>query len=69
MIAAFNRAGFKTRSVNNVNDLIWGKLLINVGINALMAITRLKNGHLPDANGSFLHSTESNRVLSRTGFF
>jgi 2-dehydropantoate 2-reductase len=35
-----------------VNDLIWGKLIINVGINALTAITRLKNGRLPDMEGT-----------------
>jgi 2-dehydropantoate 2-reductase len=31
-----------------VEDLIWGKLIVNVGINPLTAITRLKNGRLPD---------------------
>ncbi len=54
IIAAFNGAGFKTRSVNNVDDLIWGKLIINVGINALTAITRLKNGRLPYISGTRL---------------
>jgi len=47
IVSIFNKAGFKTRSAKNVNDLIWGKLIINVGINALTAITRLKNGFLP----------------------
>ena len=47
VIHAFNKAGFRARSVNNINHLIWGKLIINVGINALSAITRLKNGRLP----------------------
>ena len=54
MVVAFNRAGFQTRSVNDVKDLIWGKLLINVGINALTAITRLKNGRLPELEGTRL---------------
>jgi len=39
-----NRAGFKTDVRDDVDSFIWGKLLINVGINALTAITRLKNG-------------------------
>lgn len=52
MVSAFNRAGFQTRSVERVNDLIWGKLIINVGINALTAITRLKNGRLPQFEGT-----------------
>ena len=57
--AAFNRAGFKTRSVDNVSDLIWGKLIINVGINALTAITRLKNGRLPQIRGTRLIMEEA----------
>ncbi len=52
IVSAFNEAGFETRTVDNVNDLIWGKLIINVGINALTAITRLKNGRLPEIEGT-----------------
>jgi 2-dehydropantoate 2-reductase len=59
MVDAFNRAGFQTRSVNNVKDLIWGKLIINVGINALTAITRLKNGRLPELDGTRLVMKEA----------
>ncbi|MBW2034693.1 MAG: 2-dehydropantoate 2-reductase [Deltaproteobacteria bacterium] len=51
IVSAFNAAGFDTRTVDNVNDLIWGKLIINVGINALTAIIRLKNGRLPEIEG------------------
>jgi 2-dehydropantoate 2-reductase len=47
--AALNRAGFNTDVTHNVMGLIWGKLLINVGINALTAITGLKNGQLLEA--------------------
>jgi 2-dehydropantoate 2-reductase len=50
--AAFNAAGFKTRTVAAVDNLIWSKLIVNVGINALAAITRLKNGRLPDLPGA-----------------
>jgi 2-dehydropantoate 2-reductase len=54
LVSAFGQAGFKTKSVDNVRDLIWGKLIINVGINALTAITRLKNGRLPEVPGTRL---------------
>jgi 2-dehydropantoate 2-reductase len=50
--AAFNAAGFVTRAVEEVDNLIWSKLIVNVGINALAAITRLKNGRLPDLAGT-----------------
>ena len=52
IVSAFNDAGFKTQSADNVNSLIWGKLIVNVGINALTAITRLKNGRLPEIGGT-----------------
>jgi 2-dehydropantoate 2-reductase len=54
LVSAFGRAGFKTKSVYNVSEHIWGKLIINVGINALTAITRLKNGRLPEVPGTRL---------------
>ncbi|MBA4393659.1 MAG: 2-dehydropantoate 2-reductase [Desulfobacca sp.] len=40
------RAGFVTQLVPKIENLIWSKLLINVGINALTALTRLPNGKL-----------------------
>lgn len=52
IVAAFRKAGFSARSADNVDDLIWGKLIINVGINALTAILRLKNGRLPELAGT-----------------
>ena len=54
LVFAFGRAGFKAKSVPDVSDHIWGKLIINVGINALTAITRLKNGRLPELPGTRL---------------
>jgi len=41
-----DKAGFKTKVEDNVQSFIWGKLLINVGINAITALTGLKNGML-----------------------
>ena len=52
LVSAFNTAGFTTRSIENVQDLVWGKLIINVGINALTALTGLKNGRLPRFDGT-----------------
>lgn len=52
LVEALNKAGFNARSEQNVQGLIWGKLIINVGINALTAITGLKNGRLPEIKGT-----------------
>ncbi len=42
----FNAAGIETSISDNLDTLIWGKLIINVGINALTAILRVQNGIL-----------------------
>lgn len=39
-------AGLKVRISNNVTGLLWTKLMANVGINALAALTGLRNGQL-----------------------
>jgi 2-dehydropantoate 2-reductase len=44
----FGEAGIDTEVSANIHDLIWDKLLVNVGINALTALTELKNGQLLD---------------------
>ncbi len=41
-----NRCGFDTKISKDIDSVIWSKLVINVGINALTAITRLNNGKL-----------------------
>jgi len=46
--ATLTRAGFPTVGDEGVASLVWGKLIINVGINALTGITGLKNGELAD---------------------
>ena len=48
MANILNLAGLDTSISDNVMGLIWGKLLVNVGINAITAITKLKNGQLLD---------------------
>jgi 2-dehydropantoate 2-reductase len=46
--SALTRSGIPTVGDDNVTSLIWGKLIVNVGINALTGITGLKNGQLAD---------------------
>jgi len=48
LVAAMNGAGFETVIEENIENLIWSKLIINVGINALTALTGLHNGRLLD---------------------
>lgn len=52
IVRALEGAGFDTRAAENVETLIWGKLIVNVGINALTAIMRVKNGQLPAIKGA-----------------
>lgn len=40
------KAGLETKISKDIDSVIWSKLVINVGINALTAITRLNNGRL-----------------------
>jgi len=44
----FTKAGIETEVSSHIHDLIWEKLFMNVGINALTALTGLKNGQLLD---------------------
>lgn len=44
--AIMTAAGLETEAVTDILDHIWGKLLVNVGINALTAIMNCPNGHL-----------------------
>ena len=44
----FCEAGIETEVSSNIHDQVWGKLLVNVGINALTALTGFRNGQLLD---------------------
>ena len=44
----FNSAGIETKIVDDVRTVLWNKLLINVGINAITALTGIKNGQILD---------------------
>ena len=50
--AILDSAGFEPRLSFDLEGTIWGKLIINVGINALTAILRVNNGKLLDFEGS-----------------
>lgn len=52
----FNRAGLETRISRDIKGALWSKLIINAGINALTAITGLKNGRL-------IETEETRRIL------
>ncbi len=44
----FSESGIKTEVVDDIKSVIWNKLLVNVGINAITALTGIKNGQLLD---------------------
>ena len=48
----FKSAGLPARIEPDVNSLIWSKLVVNIGINPLTALTRLRNGQLLEHEGS-----------------
>lgn len=48
IVNLFNRAGIETKTVDDVRIVLWNKLLINVGINAITALTGIKNGQILD---------------------
>ncbi len=53
----FNQADIETEAVDGVRGVIWNKLLINIGINAITALSGIKNGQILDL--------EMTRELSR----
>jgi len=65
----FNKVGLQTRMSRDIKGLVWSKLIINVGINALTAITRLPNGELTKFEGTkrILRDavTEATRIAKR----
>jgi 2-dehydropantoate 2-reductase len=46
IVEAFNRAGIETHLEQDIARLVWRKLLINAGINALTAVFDVPNGEL-----------------------
>ncbi|NMC32512.1 MAG: 2-dehydropantoate 2-reductase [Veillonellaceae bacterium] len=66
-----SRAGIPAIAEDAVQSLIWGKLVINVGINALTALLRFTNGQLNDHAETRelvkLAVTEAARVAAASG--
>jgi 2-dehydropantoate 2-reductase len=59
--ALFEKAGVSAEITRDVKSVIWGKLLINVGINPLTALLKVRNGALlesPDARGAMKSAVE-----------
>jgi 2-dehydropantoate 2-reductase len=48
IIQRFQNAQIETEVSPHIHDLVWEKLLVNVGLNALAALTGLKNGQVLD---------------------
>jgi 2-dehydropantoate 2-reductase len=44
----FTAAGIETEAVDEVRRVVWNKLLINIGINAITALSGIKNGQILD---------------------
>ena len=44
IVEVFRESGLVTESSGNVEHLIWEKLIINVGINAITGLTGIRNG-------------------------
>ena len=45
-------AGFPAKVSEKIKDIMWSKLIINAGINAITAITRLNNGQIIEHEGA-----------------
>ncbi|MCK9572070.1 MAG: 2-dehydropantoate 2-reductase [Candidatus Omnitrophica bacterium] len=64
-----NKAGFSTKMSRDIKGLLWSKLIINVGINALSALTGLPSGKLIEIEASkkILREsvTEAVRIVKR----
>jgi len=48
----FKAAGIRVRVSDDIRGFLWSKLIVNVGINALSAVTRLQNGYLLEEEGA-----------------
>jgi 2-dehydropantoate 2-reductase len=49
---AFNKCGFQAKISRDIKSVLWSKLIINVGINALTAITGLRNAKIVEMEGA-----------------
>ncbi|NDL66984.1 ketopantoate reductase family protein [Anaerotalea alkaliphila] len=66
--ALLEEAGIQTRTTGDVAALLWDKLLVNVGINGLTALTRRTNGQLlehPDTADLLEHLVREGEAVAR----
>jgi 2-dehydropantoate 2-reductase len=52
LITAFTKGGLPAHASENLDSLVWGKLIVNVGINALTGILRIPNGMVASHAGA-----------------
>ncbi len=50
VVFLFNESGIQTTVSDDLEGIIWGKLVVNAGINALAAILRVPNGKLIESD-------------------
>ena len=71
VIGLINTAGLNASAADDLDGLIWGKVLINVGINAITAVAGVRNGVLVrDENGRALMRMaveEAERIVKALG--
>ncbi len=68
MVESFRAAGIETEVADDVEGLIWGKLIVNVGINALAAIIRVENGVLgetPECEALMIQAVDEAAAVAR----
>lgn len=68
LAASFVAAGLPAEISDDVESLVWGKLLVNVGINALTALLRVPNGalaELPTARSLLSAAVEEAAAVAR----
>jgi 2-dehydropantoate 2-reductase len=72
IVHCFREAGIETRAGANMQQLIWQKLMVNVGINAITALTGIRNGQIntiPDARSLCRAAVEEALLVAeRKGF-
>ena len=70
LAGVLRRIGIDASTTGDLDRLLWSKLLVNVGINALTALTRLRNGDLPalaETRALMSDAVEEAEAVARTG--
>ncbi len=68
IVEIFRGAGFATEPSDNVEQLIWQKLIVNVGINAITGLTGIRNGFIAEmADASDLCSSAVEEAIIVAG--